>query len=284
MLKYKPHKYFLIIIFLFGLAPLESEKRGKIIYGVLFKSILSRILPLCFVLINLSQFSFLLKMVDATMEGLIYLILFYGYFVIVVSSNIVANLQCLRKHSAYVDIIRHIQKVECLFMIQFSKIIDYRTSKFKVKPFIIFSILICATFTSYCINEWQFDKSTLLRTVVTTLEIISSFVCLHPILYLDILGLLIHELSDTLKKPEKLLVPSDDILEKCKTLKKLKSIHIELWILVQKINSYFGWNFLFLLMKFFVDITYNLYCFFIEFQDIGWKSFSHFGMEHFSYF
>lgn len=282
MLQFKFYKYFLCTISVFGLAPFSKEKwkRGKFRTRALTKSLFYQIVPVCGVLLNLSQFSLLLKIVDGTMDGLIHVILFYGYFVLVVSSNIAGNIQCLVKRSTYVDIICQIHQVECLFMIKFSKTINYRTSnsKFKVKVCIIFALLICATLTSYTINGWQLSESILLRTVVTILEIISSLVCLHPVLYIDIIAMFVLEMSDTVRTPKNIFPASVDIFEKFENLKKLKSIHFELWNLVKKINSFFGWNLLFLLTKFFIDITYNLYWIFIEFQNIGWKSWTHMGM------
>lgn len=284
MFQYKEYKYFSRTIFLLGLAPLSIEKgkQKKFEMKVVIKLFLNKIIPICVVLITLSQFSLLLHMVEGTMEGLIHTILFYGYFVLVASSNIVGNVLCLVQQAAYVDIINHIDQVERLFMIKFSKMIDYRTSRslFKMKLFIIFSILMCATLTSYCINGWQLNKIALLRTVVTLLEITSSCICLHPVLYIDVVNLFVQEMSDTLKKPDKLFAPPVDMLQKCNTLKNLKSIHFKLWNLVRKINLYFGWNLLFLLSKFFIDITYNLYWIFIEFHKFGWKTYTHLGMKN----
>lgn len=283
MLQYKAYKYFLRTIFVFGLAPLsmKKEKQNKSGTRVSIKLFLCKIIPMCVMLLNFSQFSLLLKMVEGTMTGLIHTLLFYAYFVLVIISNCVGCVLCLVEQTAYLSIISHIQQVECLFTVKFSKLIDYKTShdSFKVKLMIIFSILLTATLTFFCINGWELDENVLLRTVVTILEIISSFVCLHLILYIDIVNLFVREMSNALKKPEKLFVPPVDILQKCKTLKKLKSIHLKLWSLVQKINLYFGWNLLFLLPKFFVDITYSLYWIFIVFQKFGWKSYTHIGND-----
>lgn len=263
---------------MFGLAPLsiEKEENEKIEKRALLKYFFNKMIPICGMLLSLSQFSLLLKMVNGTMIGVIHTILFYGYFMIVVSSNIVGNVQCLVRHSAYLDIIGHIHRVERLFMNKFSKPMDYRTSKFKVKAFMIFFIQMGATLTSYFNNDgWQ-----LLTTVVTVLEIVSSLVCLHCILYIDIISMFVQEMRKTLNNPRKLFIPSVHILQRCKHIKEVKIIHFELWTLVQKINSYFGWNLLFLITKFFVDITYNMYWFFIEFQILGWESYTHTGKTH----
>lgn len=283
MLIFNDYKIFLNIFFLIGLAPnvtkCEKTKIGKFKTKKAIQLFLPKLVPLIGMLISLGQFSLLLKIVDGTLDGQIHVILFYGYFLLVVLSNIFGNIQCIVYRSEYKDIIRRINQIERLFLVKFSNRIDFQRSYtiFKRKTFIIFSILMIATLTSYTIQGWHLNKATLLRSVVTILEIMSSFVCLHPILYLDIIRMFIFEMSDIFKKSKQYFQISAVILGK--DLKKLKSIHFEVCNMVKQINIYFGLNLIFLLIKFFVDVTYNLYWIFIEFQELGWSSFTHIGIK-----
>lgn len=283
MLLFKYYKIFLHIFFVIGVAPLctESElaathRRTKQRIVQLF---LCRLVPIINLIISLSQFSLLLKIVDGTLDGKVQVILFYGYFTLTILTNIVGNVQCFFFRSEYFDITRQVHHIEQLFRVKFSKQIDLQRSYniFQLKILILFSMLICATLTSFLFNGWVFSHTTMLRMVVTILETICTLGTLQPMLYVSLIRIFVQEMNVTLKSTKKIFRMADAIFEKCEALEKLKLIHFEVYNLVNKINLYFGWNLLFFMLKYFVDITYNLYWIFIEIQELGWDSTTHIG-------
>lgn len=286
MLLLKHYKTYMRIFFIVGLAPFcakseTAESHSRTSKRTAVKSLFCKLVPIINMLISLSQFSFLLKIVDGTLDGKIHVILFYGYFILSILSNVIGNIQCFVYQSVYLDIVRRISHINRLFMTKFSKQIDFQRSYtiYKWKTLIIYSLLLCATLTSYSLNGWELSTTFLLRTVVTMLETICTLSALHPMLYIALIRIFIHEMTDAMKSTKKFFQVTVAVLEKCEELKKLKLIHFEVYNLLNKINLYFGWNLLFLLMKYFVDITYNLYWIFIETQELGWKSVTHIGIR-----
>lgn len=278
----KCYKTFLRIFFVIGLAPLTSENQlteKRKITKENFKSILRRLVPLLNSLISLSQFSLSVKIVDGTLDGKIHTLLFFGYYTFTILSNIVGNIQCFFHQSVYLDIIRSIQRIEQIFMMKFSKKIDYHDSCTTLQwmTILLYCVLLSSTLSSYSANQWKVSLHTLLRTVVTILEIICTFCCLHPLLYVSIIRMFLIEMSNVLKTSRIFFQGTNIYLGMCEELKKLKLIHFEIYILVNKINFYFGWNLLFFLIKLFVHLTYNLYWIFIEIQELGWSS-THIGI------
>lgn len=288
MLLLKYYKTYLRIFFVVGLAPFSSEseisetkRRTKPTKRSVVKSFFCRLVPIINLLFSLSQFSLLLKIADGTMDGKIHVILFYGYFFLTISSNTMGNIQCFFHQSEYLDIIRRIHNIEHLFMTKFSKQMDVQRfyTIFKWKTLLVYSLLICVTLISYWFNDWKLSKQNLLRTVVTMLETICTLSAFHPMLHTALIRMFVFEMTDAVKSSKKFFRMSVAVFEKCEELKKLKLVHFEVYKLVNKINLYFGWSLLFLLVKYFVDITYNLYWIFIEIQELGWESTTHIGIR-----
>lgn len=285
MLLLKFYKTYLRIFFVVGLAPFSSEREisemQRSTKRSVVKSFFCKLVPIINLLFSLSQFSLLLKMVDGTLDGKIHVILFYCYFILTISSNIMGNVQCFFHQSEYLDIIRLIHNIENLFMTKFSKQIEVQRSYtiFKWKTLFVYSLLVCVTLISYSFNDWELSKKNLLRTVVTMLETICTLSAFHPMLHTALIRMFVFEMTDAVKSSKKFFQMTVAVLEKCEELKKLKLIHFEVYKLVSKINLYFGWNLLFLLVKYFVDITYNLYWIFIETQELGWESRTHIGIR-----
>lgn len=281
MLLLKLYKTFFCIFFVIGLAPFitENEMTEPSVQRTAIKLFFCKLVPIINLLFSLSHFSFLLIILDGTLDGKIHVILFYGYFILNISSNIVSNIICFFYQSEYLDIIRRIDKIEQSFMNKFSKEINLKKSytSFKWKTVIIYSILVGATLSSYTFDGWQLSEKFVLRSVVTMLETICTMGSLHPMLFIALIRMFIREMSEALKSSKKSFRMASSILSE--ELKKIKIIHFEIYNLVTKINKYFGWKLLFLQVKYFVDITYNLYWIFIETQELGWRSVTHIGID-----
>lgn len=267
----------------FGLAPFaidtKNTAKGKIITKIAVKRLLSKLVPVTVMLISLGQFSLILTIANGTLDGEVHETLFYGYFFLIILSNIAGNIQCLVYSSEYLDIIRRINNIERLLIMKFHIQINFKECHkiLKRKFSIIFSILISATLINYWSYGWNFSRDVLLRSIVTILELISSLVSLHPVLYVDVVNMFILELNQTLTKSEGHFQASAGSAGICKDLKNLKFIHFEVWYLTQKINKYFGWSFVFLIIKYFIDALYLLYWIFIEIVELGWNSLTHVG-------
>lgn len=270
----KSFNIFLCTFSVFGLAPFLTM-RTKI--GV--KRVLSPLVPLTVLLANLSQFSLLLRIANGTLDGKVHETLFYCYFFLIILSNIVGNIQCSVYSTAYLDMSRQINNIERLFKIKFHNRVDFKGchKTFRRKFWIIISVLIFATLINFWNHGWSFSTDQLLRCIVTILELMSTLVSLHPVLYVDLVNVFILELNKTLIKNKDGQFQASSVGIICKDLKSLKFIHFEVWYLAQKINEYFGWGFVFLIIKYFIDILYLLYWIFIEIAELGWNSLTHVG-------
>ncbi len=278
--KLKLFNSFLRMFIVFGLAPLaidtENSTTAKSKTKISMRCFLSKLVPLIVMLINLGQFSLLLKIANGTLDGKVHETLFCGYFFVIILSNIVGNIQCLVYSSVYWDISCQLNRIERSFTM-FHNQIDFKGSQkiFKRKFWIIICVLLFTTLTNFWSHGWSFPTDSLLRSIVTILELISSLVSLHPVLYVDLVNVFILELSKTLYKPTNGQFQGS--VGVCKDLKNLKCIHFEVWYLAQKINEYFGWGFVFLIIKYFIGVLYLLYWIFIEIVELGWSSLTHVG-------
>lgn len=157
--------------------------------------------------------------------------------------------------------------------INFQNFVNSYRIKFATIWFYIFAMGI----TSYIINAENPISDFILTTVTLGLEIISSMSCMHAIFLIDHVHMFTKEMSETLIQTKSYFQASADSEARVKNLLKIKSLHFEIWKLVQQINIFFGWSFVTLIIKYLVDIIYDLYWIFIDLEQYNWESATNFG-------
>lgn len=278
MLLVKGFNLFRRIFTCFGLAPILNRNDNKKQYQstkFILKSFLQLMPSITFIIVNGAQLTLQTTLPDDDPYGQTHLIILKLYFLITTASNVAANIQCIQYKLEYVDIIRRIEQIEHLFMKSFSKEIYIQKImlKYKITFLIMYLLLISLEVLGYILTA-GYPSAFILITIRGILELISTLTCLHPILYVDIVRMFLKELSSVLTH-SKLNFRSFTVIDGAKKLNDIKFVHFELWKLVQKINIYFGWSFVILSIKFFIDITFDLYWIFIEFQLSSWQSLTH---------
>lgn len=279
MLLFEGFSLFRKLFSFFGLAPIfnkNSKENKDNAKDNIFKSVLGSLPSIVFIILSCVQIIIQTTLNFVDDYGIIHLIILKLYFLITAASNVIANIQCLLYKLEYYDIIRRIQHIEHLLMTKFSKEIDIKKImvKYKIKFFTVFLLLISLELMSCILTPWDPAAFTL-AIVRGILEIIYTMTCLHPILYVDIVRMYIKELSSALIQSKSYFQFSTVIIDRTNKLNDIRLVYFKLWKLVQKINIYFGWSIVIMLIKFFIDITFDLYWIFIEFQQHSWQSVSH---------
>lgn len=186
----------------------------------------------------------------------------YGYFLSLVIANLSGNYQCLRYHNAYFDLIKRIYRNDKLST--FTPFQSLKIAKTMiVKCFIIFATYLSAVIV-LLLNETTVE-TIFYEIEIAVLQFGSSLNTLHAIMYVEIV-------RSYLKSGGKFILNASlsydkmYIRERCANLKNLKKIYFDWWNIMQKINIYFGWSLLALLIKCFVEISYTLYYYFVVLQ------------------
>lgn len=121
-------------------------------------------------------------------------------------------------------------------------------------------LLILSTYLSAVIllflNETT-KESVFFKIKITILEFLLSWNTLHIIMYIERVRAY---LNASLSQNEIYFK------ERVSNLKNLKKMYFDWWIIIQKINIYFGWSLLALMMKFLVEVSYTLYYYFLILQ------------------
>lgn len=259
----KTYKHFLLIYFLFGLSPCFtiklSTKAGS--YGKL------NFIP-CFISLTIVA-AFLFHSVSMNHEifmlyGKINYFIAYGYMLTMIMLNLTSIYQCLRYRSEFFDLTRRIDRNEKTFS---NSICSINSNKMR-KEMIVKALLILLTYLvaiiSLFLNEpsmeslfYKIELSILqLRSALMTLQIITYVELVRA--YLKASGKFILSASLTYIKTH--------TEEKHINLRRLKNIYFDLWKIIQKVNYYFGWSLLALLIKCFVEVSYTFYYSFLALQ------------------
>lgn len=209
---------------------------------------------------------------------------FITYFIcvsITMVSNYVALWQCYRYKFIYFEVIQNLMKIERIFH---DKIIKKISLKDILKQYwmlvivvqILNSLTLIKNNIQYIYGDPKFGTSHLVTAYLDIIpEIISCFTMLHPCLYLKIVQLYLRELNFVIiaNSPSKTRGNSKhQNRAKTEFLNTIKSVHFELWQLIQKINIYFGWTTLSWVVKFLADSTYLCNWFFVDVHTSGWQT------------
>lgn len=254
----KTYKHFLLIYFLFGLCPYFTIKPRTTKYEKLLRCV-----PSCISLIITVAFftySFVMNRTIFLMYGKINDLIAYGYLLSMIISNLSGNYQCFRYHKEYSDLMRRIYRNET-----FSYVISSNQSRRMRNTILRKGLLILAAyFTAVLIlflNETTM-ASLFVKIEIAVLQFGSSLNTLHAIMYVELVRAYLKVSGNFICNASL----SYDAKQRYLNLKNFKKNYFDLWNIMQKINIYFGWSLLALLMKCFIEISYTLYYYFLVLQ------------------
>lgn len=263
-----------------GLAPVE-KKTGQIgLAECSYTNVLHSIPVVFSFTVTLLQLIVQLTFFEDASYGRIHMFILNVYFLIIATSNIVANIKCLFYKREYFDIVQRIHDIHSIFAVKCERDVNYQRfiKIYRIKFFITFFLWIAMATSSYVINAYGPFSEFILTTVTIVLESISFMSCMHAILFIDHVHLFAKEMNGILVNRKSYFQTTAMSKRRVKNILKVKCLHFEIWKLVQQINDFFGWLFVTLFIKYLVDIIYDLYWIFMEFeQTTGWKATSLFG-------
>lgn len=184
-----------------------------------------------------------------------------------------ANCQSYCYKSVYQNIFYQIRQIEkrCAekFWVKIPRKIKFHFLLKVVLVLFLFIISQALVFVEVLLTEahvWSSFFTSLLR-------LIYPLAVLHVILFSDIVTMFILELNEQIRNSPTFVHSSS----KFEFLKNVKLIHMDLWKLVVQINTFFGWNLLFLIINSFIYITYQLYWIFLALE-LKWNLLALIGM------
>lgn len=185
--------------------------------------------------------------------------------------SIFVFVQCVLYKSLVIDIMAAFRKIELYFVNHLEYKIPYRV--FNKRFFWIIIIVIWAYvqyLTIFILRNIQKPRLPMLNGQIKVLQAISSLTFLHAVFYIEALSFHLEHLNMVIERD---MIVRDDITSnvifvgkeavnnmiiRCK-LKYYKSVHLKLWELSQKINRYFGWCMVALLLQSFIGFVYTIY-------------------------
>lgn len=200
-------------------------------------------------------------------------LIFYSLFMLCeMARSSCILLQCIfYKHIIY-DVINTFRKLESLFVVHLRYRIVYLGFKKKYMIKVITVMLFYFLYISaFAVRVFLYPNYSPAIIQIKLLQALTSFTFLHIIFYIDLLSFNLHELSAVIQKD---MIGNNDhnlnnVVFFCKKpvtnvvirnkIKCYKNIHFRLWEATQRVNCYFGWCMVAMLLHSFVDIVYCSY-------------------------
>lgn len=257
----------LLRIFCFmGIAPSSQKvttKNSKI--STYFIPFVSSIISLCLTI-------FLLFYPHFESLGPIHTIINFSSLMSLFLTNFTANFQSIYYKSVYHKAIYRIRQME-------NKCDEKRFAKYVIPLECRYNIKVLVIFILYTLSQSLVLIEVMLTSgfngmgssiVTSLLRILFPLAVLHVVLLSDIITMFMQHINQQVQNSHRCLQ------SKVEFLKNIKLMHLDLSKLVAQINVFFGWNLLFLIIKSFIYILYQLYWIFLALQ-LKWDLFALFG-------
>lgn len=240
------------IFYSYGLAPISIIKIGTNPRNCSFliPAILTSALNVCIALhlLNKSHLPY----------GPVGIIINYLTILFSVLMTFTAAGQCIFHKSIYHEIIEQTQQITTRFTGTFSTKLSLQslTHRYRLKVLLLFFLFFLSQ-VLVVIEVWlvHSNRSLWLPIANAALRSVFPVVILHFILYVDIVVMMIQELNQQVQNSANLFHHTS----KFEFLKNMKSLHMDIWKLVVKINMFFGWSLLCVTIYSFIYITKQLY-------------------------
>lgn len=202
--------------------------------------------------------------------GLINKLVNYAFFGCLLFANVAANLQCWFGQSTYLNIINVIRRWETDFNFKFSRKIFYKSMRLS---YTINAVLIIGCFlisAAIVLGQAWFvgchpTVAVMLMFFTTVKELMCSLAALHFTFYVDIVTLLTASINKQIHRSPGCFYASTKVA----LLKEVKSMHMDLFLLMKEVNHFFGWQLLFVMIHYLVLIMYSMYWMFLALQTSG---------------
>lgn len=202
--------------------------------------------------------------------GLINRLVNYAFFGCVLFANATANFQCWFYESIYQNLINGIRRWESDFNFKFSRKISYKLMRSRYATNAVLIIGFFSISAATVVGQAWFVGSNGTRAVVlasftTIKELMCSLAVFHFTLYVDIVTLFTASINKQIRRSHGCFYPS----AKVALLKDVKSMHMDLFLLMKQVNGFFGWHLLVLMIHYLILITYSMYWMFLTIQTTG---------------
>lgn len=175
---------------------------------------------------------------------------------------ITANVKCYFYKTTYRNITYQIYQMEKKIYKDFSVKLTL-LNHYRIKVLLIF-ILFFLSQGLVLYEAWLISANGALSAFFTSsLRSMFPIAVIHVVMYSDIIAKFIEELNRITKNSS----TCSHVSSRIELLKNIKTMHLDLWKILVKINKFFGWNLIFLIMFSFIYITYQLYWIFITLQN-----------------
>lgn len=245
------------IFYLYGLAPITIIKisANDRNYSFLIPATLTSILSVCISLCLLN--------VPHRQYGPIGLIINYLTLLFSVLMTFSVTGQCFFHKTIYNELIQLIQKTTNSFSAKFSIKLPLQSIyfRYRLKALLLFGFFFGSQ-GLVIIEVWcnHPSRSIMLPIVNALLRSMFPVVVLHFILYNDIIVMLIQELNRQVRNHKfesmkSIFKPAS----KFEFMKKIKLLHMDTWRLVVRINVFFGWSLLLVILYGFIFMIKQMY-------------------------
>lgn len=175
------------------------------------------------------------------------------------SFSLTSIFQCCYYPSTYRALIKQIDKIQINLEEKFpdenGPIAAFPTT-YKRKVFFLFFFLLVSTISGSMLMWNLFGINGVIITVTQIwLSLFSGLVVAHCVLYVDTVQLFFRVLNLQIEN-------SAESLQSCKKIEFLmyvKSMHLDLWTLVNQINEFFSWALFFFTINYMIYMVYDLY-------------------------
>lgn len=190
---------------------------------------------------------------------------------------ILVLLQCICYRKTYYNIIDTFNKLELFFanqlhhQIQFSILKEGAATKMTIAAIAFAQLL-----TIEIVSCFIYPKFNQITVQIKLLQMITTFTFVHLIFFIDVLCFYLEQLRLVIVRDTNNDRSLDSIgyhkySNKCvfirTQLKNYKSVHFCLWEVGQRINIFFGWSMISILLQAFVDFLYSSYWLFDLLQE-----------------
>lgn len=172
-------------------------------------------------------------------------------------------LQCLIFKKSLNEITDLLHSLEIYFATQLDHRILYRkfTRRFTFKLILILGFCSLYLFSFYM--RWMVgDRLSQASTILKMLQVMTAFCYLHIVFYIDILSFYFKQLNLVVHR-DMLFVSNGIVVESLnqsvvkQRLQCYKVVHFRLWMVSQRVNRYFGYGLIAILMHAFTDLVYS---------------------------
>ena len=255
----KELKLHLIVFYLCGLIPYPLDRNESKIFAF------SQHIPVFLgSLVNIFIYVRAIQ-IETEMETTINLLFAIFFSTSIMITNLVLSIQCICFRQTFYQLIEQFLIVEIKLKKHYTINLQVKLFKrhLRTKAILIFSTLLLITINLCFLNPDEVNV--FLVFILNIYSIVSFMEIIAIVFFVDLLKLNIVKISETLSN-NKLIVKN--LYENTDSLDALKNVYMDLYKLVECINNYFGWALVSLLLKSFIDVTYDIYWLY-EIYNIG---------------